>query len=314
MGWVGYRQYPINGWSYCGNSKSYGTHYNCNIDVYVGRGTGNTYYVQMDVTLSPGDYDYDPGTLYLQPDASPVSGLGNQVLNSFWYIGSASGGTVTVSIGSATVYQSGNAVVVVSIPGTINYTVSFNGNDATGGYIAPQSVLSGSAITLPANAYTRTGYTFVQWNTAANGTGTGYSPGTAYTPPGNATLYAIWQIDTYAITYNGNGATGGSTAGQTKTYGIDITISANGFTRDKYIFLYWNTASDGTGTTYEPGDIYSTNAAMTLYAIWKKANIPLYVNDNNTIRQIEKAYMNVGGQIKECTVYANVNGEIKEFA
>lgn len=117
----------------------------------------------------------------------------------------------------------------------------------------------------------------------------------------------------WTVSYNGNGNTGGSTASQTKQSGVALTIAQNGFTRDKYVFVEWNTASDGTGTSYAPGASYTANAALTLYAIWKKANIPVYANDNGTIRQIEKAYVNVGGVIKEATVYVNVGGVIKEL-
>ena len=116
---------------------------------------------------------------------------------------------------------------------------------------------------------------------------------------------------TYSISYNGNGNTGGSTASQSKAYGSSISIRSNGFTRTNYSFINWNTASDGTGTTYTPGQTYSTNANLTLYAIWKRNNIPVFVNVGDNIYQVEKAYANVGGEIKECTVYANVNGEIK---
>lgn len=118
---------------------------------------------------------------------------------------------------------------------------------------------------------------------------------------------------TYTITYNGNGSTGGSTASQTKTNGVSITLQQNGFTRTGYTFQYWNTKADGSGTTYQAGATYTGNAALSLYAIWLKANIPLYVNVGGTIHQVEKAYVNVGGTIKECTVYANVGGTIKTF-
>ena len=89
-----------------------------------------------------------------------------------------------------------------------------------------------------------------------------------------------------------------------------MVLSQNGFTRTNYTFLYWNTAADGSGTTYAAGASYGTNAALTLYAIWKKNNIPVYVNDNGTIRQVEKAYINDNGTIKECTVYLNVSDSI----
>lgn len=303
-----------------GNSASIWYHNTSRLDaegsIESARGLGNTFYLKFSVFLRETASVVPNTWLYPGPQEW---GFAQYMTGSvtFYYEGTkGDAGNIEAGFSFSNSGLSGAAGTTwnyVYVPAPQAYTVSFNGNNATGGYVAPQSVISGGAITIPANAYTRTGYTFIQWNTAANGTGTGYSPGASFTPGGNTTLYAIWQINTYAVTYNGNGADGGSTAAQTKTYGVDLTISANGFTRDKYIFLYWNTASDGTGTTYEPGDTYSTNAALTLYAIWKKANIPLYVNDNNTIRQIEKAYMNIGGEIKECTVYANINGEIKEF-
>lgn len=116
---------------------------------------------------------------------------------------------------------------------------------------------------------------------------------------------------TYAVTYNGNGADGGSTSNQTKTYNTSLTLRSNGFTRTGYTFTGWNTKANGTGTSYAAGASYTANAAVTLYAQWVRANIPVYVNVSGTIHQVEKAYANVGGEIKECTVYANVGGTIK---
>lgn len=124
-------------------------------------------------------------------------------------------------------------------------------------------------------------------------------------------LYAPGYVTSYAVTYNGNGADGGSTASQTKVYNTNLTLQSNGFTRTNFTFIEWNTSADGTGTSYAEGAVYTGNAALTLYAIWKQNNIPVFINDNGTIRQVDKAYMNVNGTIKECTVYLNVNGTIK---
>lgn len=77
-------------------------------------------------------------------------------------------------------------------------------------------------------------------------------------------------VVTYTITYNGNGATSGSTTSQTKIQGESIQLRSNGFTKTGYVFKEWNTASNGTGTSYDEGDTYSTDADLTLYAIWEE--------------------------------------------
>ena len=73
----------------------------------------------------------------------------------------------------------------------------------------------------------------------------------------------------YAITYDANGGTGTTS---TTTGTLPLTIAINGFTRNNYNFTNWNTASDGTGTTYNPGDSYSGSANLTLYAVWTLAS------------------------------------------
>lgn len=88
---------------------------------------------------------------------------------------------------------------------------------------------------------------------------------------GQASFTAPAYTTTYAITYNGNGATSGSTAAQSKLYDTAINLQSNGFTRSGYNFSHWNTKADGTGTTYAAGASYTGNAALTLYAIWTGA-------------------------------------------
>ena len=55
-------------------------------------------------------------------------------------------------------------------------------------------------LTLPTTKPTRSGYTFVEWNTKSDGTGTAYAPGASYTGNANATLYARWLgANTYTV-------------------------------------------------------------------------------------------------------------------
>lgn len=122
----------------------------------------------------------------------------------------------------------------------------------------------------------------------------------------------IPPVNTYTVSFNANGGTG-TTPNQTKVSGEALTIQDNSFTKERYRFVTWNTSADGTGTNYPPGSSYTTNAALTLYAIWEKATMPVYVSDGNGVYEADAVYANVGGEICECAVYANIDGEIKEI-
>lgn len=73
----------------------------------------------------------------------------------------------------------------------------------------------------------------------------------------------------HTVSYNANGGTGAPSS-QTKVYGYVLTLSTQIPTRAGYEFLYWNTASNGTGKTYNPGDKYGDDVDITLYAIWRQ--------------------------------------------
>ena len=73
----------------------------------------------------------------------------------------------------------------------------------------------------------------------------------------------------FALNYDANGGTGTMTP-DTCFDGGKLTVKANGFTRDGYDFTGWNTAADGKGTAYKPGDELELTDSLTLYAQWNK--------------------------------------------
>ena len=110
---------------------------------------------------------------------------------------------------------------------------------------------------------------------------------------------ATYSVKTYAVTYNANGGTGAPST-QYKTHGTALTLSstkptkastspgsytvtlnANGGTCSSasltakrttaYTFSTWNTNSSGTGTSYAAGASYTTNATLSLYAIYSSS-------------------------------------------
>ena len=129
------------------------------------------------------------------------------------------------------------------------------------------------------NTFTNTnGYIFGGWNTAADGTGTYYPAGSTYNMPGagSVTLYAQWinPATTYTLTYNaGTGGSGTAPASPT-TYSANAPATILGNTGPYInsdptkVFYGWNTAADGTGTSYPVGSTITMNANKTLYAQW----------------------------------------------
>lgn len=152
--------------------------------------------------------------------------------------------------------------------------LTYDGNGATGGKTDPQPGKTDEKINVRDNGFTRDGYMFVTWNTQADCKGKAVDPGDEWTLQGSGTLYACWAGTAQTLAYHGNGATGGNTAVQSGKTGDELTTNANGFTRDGYTFVRWDTAKDGSGTAYGEGKNGVSQYTMKpagndLYAIWK---------------------------------------------
>jgi uncharacterized repeat protein (TIGR02543 family) len=94
---------------------------------------------------------------------------------------------------------------------TINYTIKFNANGGSG-TMSNLAMTYNTAKNLTANAFTRPGYTFLGWSTNSSATTATYkdkqSVNNLTTDVGaTINLYAIWEANTYTITFNANGGT-----------------------------------------------------------------------------------------------------------
>lgn len=136
---------------------------------------------------------------------------------------------------------------------------------------------SGTGVTAADNAFTRTGYTFVGWNTAKDGTGTAHQPGDALVLTKSVVvLYAQWKPITYKVRFDGNGATSGMMADLTVAYDAKAALPANRYAKSGETFTGWNTKADGSGAMYrnraEVTNLASTrDAVVVLYAQWTDA-------------------------------------------
>jgi uncharacterized repeat protein (TIGR02543 family) len=207
-----------------------------------------------------------------------LSGQGSLVKSGFIFSGwntAANGSGITYAAGAA--YTTNAAVTLYAQWASGSYMVSYNENGATGGS-APSNQTKTYNVSLTLSnqgSLVKSGYVFTGWNTAANGSGITYAAGAGYTTNAAVTLYAQWVPDSYVVSYDGNGATGGSApANQTKTYNVSLTLSTQELlVKTGYVFIGWNTAANGSGTAYAAGVGYTANANATLYAQWN--SIPL---------------------------------------
>lgn len=161
---------------------------------------------------------------------------------------------------------SGSVTVQIPVPAKDNYTVSFDANGGTG---APSSLNKpiGVSISLPNAIPIRNGYTFQGWGTSRTATVVAYTAGGTYSANASATLYAIWKANTYTIRFDANGGSGAPIQ-QMKTHGVNLTLPSTIPVRQNYRFDGWGVSKESTTVVYRPGDQFTDNADMTLYAIW----------------------------------------------
>jgi uncharacterized repeat protein (TIGR02543 family) len=229
----------------------------------------------------------------------------------------------------AQTFEIGAANVTLYAKWTANptYTVTYNGNNSTGGSVPIDSTNyeQGQTITVLANTgnLVRINYSFSGWNTQADGSGTTYTQAQTFTMgSANVTLYAKWTANpTYTVTYNGNGNTGGSVPVDSTNYqqGQTVTVLANtgNLVRINYSFSGWNTQADGSGTTYTQAQTFTMGSAnVTLYAKWTANSVmpvePVVLEERNAgdFLVIDQSY--TGSDTRWAVLFGNVLNQFYE--
>lgn len=185
-----------------------------------------------------------------------------------------------------TIYYSESNYITIPV-----YQVNLNTGTGIASVTGADSYVAGQSVTI--NATPMTGYLWSNWNGSYNTTTKNYS----FTMPNNdVTITANATPIQYTVTYNGNGATGGSTGNTTHIYNMANNLARNGYTRSyhityegnggstpsvqtsSYAFYRWRQYADLTGNSYTSGqtnvgNLSSTNGAtITLYAQWTRRN------------------------------------------
>ncbi len=165
------------------------------------------------------------------------------------------------------------------------WTISFAGNDNTGGLMSNISSIACDANqTITANAFTKTGYSFAGWTANVNVTiddatvtaGTVINDeATIQNIRGDITLTAQWTAKSCTVEFNTNGGIGTITS-VTATYDEAMPTKAGNLpTKAGYDFAGFWDGEGGSGTQYYNADGTSkinwdknTTSNTTLYAKW----------------------------------------------
>ncbi|MCL2154227.1 MAG: InlB B-repeat-containing protein [Leptospirales bacterium] len=224
-------------------------------------------------TIPPDNNRYETGQI-----ATVSANVGNLRKSEYGFAG-----WNTEIDGSGTDYKPGDTITIgtedirLYVKWVKAYSVTYDRNNADSGSapVDPAYYPKDASVTVAGpGSLSREGYNFAGWNTQIDGSGTTYAPGEIFTMgESNIILYVQWTAKpVHTITYDKNGA-GGGTPPDSSTYfeGARVTAKANtgGLVKTGYSFLGWNTQTDGFGTTYIPGEIFTMGYSdVILYAKW----------------------------------------------
>ena len=201
--------------------------------------------------------------------------------------------------------DSPSGVHINYLPNT--YTVTFDANGGEG-TMDSQTFTYDAAQALNENTFTKPGYTFVEWNTEADGSGTAYADKKEVSnlaTEGPVNLYAQWEANPFLLIYHSNynvegmkEATSESPQWKTDDYVILKNIGPTGFAKPGYTFAGWNTKADGSGKLFtETGSAHKVqftaadideNDEAHLYAQWEANPFLLIYHSNYNVEGMKE--------------------------
>lgn len=187
-------------------------------------------------------------------------------------------------VSTGAVYKPGNFYEVTSAnvtftgSWTVNkYKITWKQGDIES-ELDPLNVAYKSQVDLPIPE--KTGYTFTGWKSDVKGDNTLYNKETPFTMPSHdVTMTAQWQINTYTVTYNGNGGTIGIYTGRDDvTYNASYKIkNVSGITPTRFGYQFCGWKINGSGDTLQAGSSFTMPANdVTLVAQWEATSSKRY--------------------------------------
>ena len=169
----------------------------------------------------------------------------------------------------------------------LTVTVNGNSNSVVVGYYTGKKTISNSVVQVTVNdcnsisikglatgTATVTAKCFSQTYVGSTGSSNEWIPDTT-TVVYNVTV----KNNSYTVSYNANGGSGAPSS-QQKTEGTALKLSTQIPTKDGYVFQGWALNSSASNPAYRPGDSYTTDSDVTLYAVWKFDHYVIKYNAN----------------------------------
>ena len=245
-----------------------------------------TYYANGGIGIVPTETKKASGATFV---AASAEGLTAPAGKQFKQWNTNSTGTGATYAAGATVTMPASELTLYAVwENTPTYAVTYysNGANVTNAP-GPQTKTYGQTLYLSNTKPINPGYNFQGWATSSTGS-VAYQPNTQYTQNAPLALYAVWQANTYTISYSANGGSG-SINSQSTTYGQNPTLSGgSNFERADYTLVGWS-RSPGTSNPkhYELNTAYAVNtlagdfscantneATMALYSVWAANTAP----------------------------------------
>lgn len=272
-------------------------HNQYSMDFDVDMKAGTTYYLYLYTwgkitTSNLGWQVFDHPSSSSDPRTSTVEiTFNSKTVATPKYTLSLNAGTGTSRVTGEGSYESGSSITATATPMTgKTYTVKYNANGGTG-TTASSTHTYGTPTALTTNGFSKTGYSFIGWNTAANGSDDFYSDKefvSTLTTEDEIELYAQWSQATYRVAFDLQGGIVTSGNFDLKTYTTDAgyTLPTGTIIKSGYVFLGWSKTRTATSATYSNGQSGTDNlgisgATVTLYAIWRAKKFTIKYNANN---------------------------------
>jgi uncharacterized repeat protein (TIGR02543 family) len=165
------------------------------------------------------------------------------------------------------------------------YAISYDLNGGIGSSIADDFfTFDESAVTLPlVGDHVRTNYTFSGWSTTLNGSPVGLT----YSPSRSIVLYAVWTLNQYVLTYNGQNGAGSNPTASYTAGGTALELPLP--TRTNFVFDGWHSLSTGGTLIGLAGATYIPNTTKTIYAHWTQLSLSGVASSDLTLITTSRA-------------------------